>query len=672
MTALGRTTRTVLAAAVLAAASPALAQQSRTPIAPLRIIDYGGDLYVRGDVRRETETVSGSSTSTNERDSFFEEGLDLRGAGYVYHPNLLDWDASVQLGLNQERITIDENSRNTRGTLSGYSFTGVVLKEKPVSLRLFASQRSSVLARDFTQHTDLTSRRTGFEVFSKGTVPMGLLVERSSLDETGFPRENRKTTDYLRYRITDQRNENRVTTLTYEHEDTDETSTFFAQEGGPGTKQPLPVRRDEANVSALWRFGPEKHPHSFSGRLRALDRRGFFPDRVLTADGQIDLAHTETFSTFHHFFYNRDQTTEQLDRTTTGEVGFRKSIYDSLDITGRTIATQHTFEDGSEDMIGAFLEMQYRKQTPIGVYNASVLLGKEKEKEQSGGAPRTVLGRQVTLAGGTYSSLGEAGIIPSSVVVMNQARTIQYVEGPDYTLRQTGEFVEIARTLGTTTILDGQTVLVDYQVRTARSAEFTTDHVNWLNRLDLACMPLALYANLRLRDERLQSGEDPGNLDLDKSHVVGIELDYEGLTIALEHQETTRRLFPSSEADRVIARYHRSLGRNVSLSAGGQAERLKYLDAETFGLEPGRDVLDSFRAFGHLSIKVRHNSLVRLAVEHNQSRGRENNELTRFQISWEWTYRDLDFSVEARHNIFQQERNEGTSDAITFNLIRRF
>ena len=142
--------------------------------------------------------------------------------------------------------------------------------------------------------------------------------------------------------------------------------------------------------------------------------------------------------------------------------------------------------------------------------------------------------------------------------------------------------------------------------------------------------------------------------------------------MAVERERREHRLFPSSTADRLRGRYRGRFGRNTSFSLSGLTEQLIYDDAAAFDFEPGRDQLKTLRGNANLSTKIGRNSLLNFDAEFVRTEGRENNELVRLSVSFDWSYRDLDFSIEARHNIYQQELNEGTSDAVLFNITRRF
>ena len=662
----------LLLAALAAPGGSARAAQ-RTPIQPLGLTDTGGELYLRGNFKSVTQTAS-DGTKSVEDDKFFEETLELRGRGYVYHPNLLDWFGSVRLGLTQQEITIDQQKQSSSGNLLGYNLSGLFLREKAVSASVFSSQSQQMIDRDFASSTKLEYGRTGVQLLKKGDLPMSLLVERVTMKEDSGLRLDDRTTDHLRFTAADQRNPNRLLELIYDREAVDETiitRPLGVGGGGASETDRFPYTRDELNLNGLVRFGPADLQSRFGAHARMMDRVGTFPDRVREGDASLDLAHTKTFSTFYRGLYLLDETDTDRDVTTNAEVGFTKHIYESLDITGRLIANDRQLQDGSQKTRGGFLDFAYRKETPVGQLNLGLMLGRENTDQSAPSGQLFIRGQSITLTGTTFFPLGHANVLTGSILVTNVARTITYVEGTDYELRITGSITEIAR-IPAGAILDGQEVLVDFTILTSEQATWTTDHLNWTNRLQLKDLPLAFYYNYHLRDDNLVSGLDPGNLDRQRGHLAGVELSLKDLQVVLEREIRDQLLFPPWTADRVRAHYTWRPTRDVDVAVGGGAEHLVYRNIQQFDLEPGQDTMDSLNGYGRLTAKLRADLLGLLEVEYLKTSGRENRKLTRLSVGVEWHYRDLDLSIQAREAAYQQEQNSGTTESIMFILRRRF
>lgn len=659
----------LLAMCVLITSVQAADRRQRYPIQNFRVLDTSGEVYVRSHLQTKDETTQGS-TPNKESDSFFEEGVELRAKGYIYHPNLVDWNASVRLGLTQQEIDSNGDARKSDGTLLGYNLSGLILKEKQLSARVYSSLSDSMVDRDFATTQELSTMRNGVEFLWRGGIPMRLLLEEFRLNEVGDDRENEQVTRTLRFTVADQRDPDRWWEIIYEHEDTDETTTFTRS--GDSSTTEFPVQRDEVQGSARWRFGSGPKKHRLGVRGRWMDRKGFFINKVMEGDVSLDLAHSETFGTFYRAAYNVNETETSEDRQITGEVGFTKRFYESLDMTGRVITEDRQFLEGYQRTIGYWLDMLYNKHTPIGIYQATVQLGYEQEEEDNGQGRRTIRDENVTLSGTTYEALSEPNVIEGSITVTNLARTETYTEDDDFMLRKTGAFTEIAR-LESGDIADGETVLVTYSIETAQQTEFTTTTIQWNNRLILRKIPVELYYNYRLRDQQLSGGEDPGNLDTRTVQLFGIEVTlWEELVMRAEHEIREQLLSPSSTADRFVADYRRRLSRDVDLNLGGLIERLVYDDAAQFGLEPEDDHLNTLRGYARLTARVRRDMLVRFSADYVKMEGRENDEILTLVGSLDWNFRQIELSVEARQRFYTQELTTGTDQSLMVFIRRRF
>ncbi|MCX5683179.1 MAG: hypothetical protein NT049_05780, partial [Planctomycetota bacterium] len=599
----------LMAAALLAPAATARAAE-KTPIQPLGITQWGGDLLLRGNLQSRTEQTRGGQPDT-ESEKFFEETLSLRGAGYIYHPNLLEWFGDIRAGLVQESITTNNQTSSGPGQVKGYNISGLFLREKPVSAMLFSSNMQEFINRDFASSTNLKNTRDGGQIMLKGDVPMTLMFEKVTVDELSNLRSDFRKTQHTRLTASQQHFKDLNLDFTYDHEDTDETTVFTPLQGGQSTTDYVRYKRDEANLNSLLKFGDPDHMSQLGLNGHTLQRLGTYPDRIRSGDFLLDLAHTKSFSTFYRGMYDQDQTESDLDREANGEMGFRQKVYDSLDITGRVNGMKHSFEGGQRDAIGKFLDLGYRKETPIGQYTSNVTVGEQDSREVTLNGQENIRGENVTMAGLlVFVPLQRPGIITGSIVVQNLARTITYVLGVDYNLQTIGQVTSI-EPLVAGGIGPAQTVLVDYAVIAAKNAEWTTDFSTWNNRLQLANnIPFAIYYNFNRQADHLTRGEDPGNLDINTDRLAGIQFDKWGLTVTGEHETRDQDLSPSTTADRIRALYIMRLARDVDLSVGGGDEHLLYRNAAQFNIQPGRDKLDTLQGYARMTVRLQRNTLL--------------------------------------------------------------
>ncbi|HOD83062.1 MAG: hypothetical protein BWX88_03100 [Planctomycetes bacterium ADurb.Bin126] len=674
----GAAGRWIAAAALAAAWAIPLAQpeilsagQSRVaaqvPIRSFYINRVGGEFFLDGHAKRQNQDSQGFET--RERELYLREGVELKTSGYAYHPNFCDWHANFRLGAMQERLTIDQQDFATDGVLLGYNLSGLFLKEKTFAFRPFASFDQSQQDRDFAQSVETQEARHGMEVMYKTPIFASLLGEQVDHSDSGGLRETDRKSNHLRFELSDNRDRDWLTKFSYDFMDTDETSEFMGA-GGGSTQVDLPDTSHELTLNNIWKFGPKTRQNNLSGRIRFLDRKGFLNNQVFSFDQSLDLAHTKTFSTFYRVLYDQDTFDDDEDRLAQGEVGFRKRFYKSLDVTGRLLAARQEFTGGSQDSLGGSLDLDYRKKTDIGLYTCNLGFGLERTKLQNGGGNRFIRGETISLPGITFVRLAEPNVI-GALTVSNLARTIVYVEGVDFLTQRIGAFTEIAR-IPTGDILDGQAVLVDYAVTTTGQAEYETGLFNWRQKLRLKDIPVSFYTDLRLQRETLRSGMDPGNLENQTDILVGSEVDWKGLTVSVEHEEMDLELSPPWTADRLRANYRTQLHRDLDLSVGAHAGRTNYQNVEEFKLGPNQDRLTMLGYNAALTAKLHRNLLVRLRSDLTDSSGRQNSMLWRNGFVLEWRYGKLDFTLEYRHDMFEQEQTTGDADSVYVTVRRRF
>lgn len=635
----------------------------------LHLHDIGGRVYLETQYRQETEQRSG--ITVEETDLFMEQRAELSTRGYYFHPNLLDFSADLRLGFTQQRLSVSDRDFDSDGTLLGYNLNAAILRRKPVSGRIFARMSDRYISRAFARAVQLDRHTEGGELRLRNPIPITVLFQHTAREEASSIRVEDEKTYLVRATVTDNRNINRLTELVYEYETTEETSSFFAPDGSISFTQDLPDERHEVNVVNRWQFGDEQMPHRLTGRLRAMQRTGFFENDVLLFDQRLDLAHSTTFSTFYGATFLLDETDTQEERLAQGQVGFVKQFFESLQLRGQLFGADRQFENGQEQRFGALLDADYRKLTPWGVYSSRLTLGREYQNEAFAGGLRNVRDEGVNLSSLTFANLDLPNVLVPTVTVTDATNTTTFVEGFDYELQNIGNFTQIRRLVGGG-IAEGQLVLVDYQADVATDAEFHTDTVRWSHRLDLDAIPLAIYARLDMVHDTLDSGTNPGNLEKRDRYLLGAELSLDPLTIIGEYEILDQQLSPPWQAYRVRANYFKPLSDVTTIDIGGYYEMLDYQDALAFGLDPGEEFRESVGAFARFVSKLNRHLLVRIEANYDEIRGRDPTTLARVGPSVIWNYGQTELRVSGYHAIYEQSQTEGVTDFISVQFSRRF
>lgn len=652
-------------AAMLGLPRPAHAALDDDPLfRPFELRPVHGSVFVTGDMRSENRSSSGSTTRNHT--FLFQEGIDLRTGGYIYHPNLFNWNGQVRLGLSQDYSRFGDEDRESLGTVLGYVFDGTLLRHKPLSLRVFSSYNQSQTNRDFADPIDYQTSRNGFEIYHRGPLNSSLLFERVTDDQSSDVRDTESETYRLRFQ-TEYRRENVILGLMYEHESIDETV------GSGGSTTSLPSELDELVLTNTIYFGEGATRHSLTGQTRLFDRRGFFDAQSFSTNQTLSLSHAPDFNTFYTGSY-RTERSQGIDETTaSAAAGFNKRFYESLELGGRVFVEQEEFTGGSEERYGGELSAHYTKKTPIGEYRSTLSLSRTWEQEEADLGQRQIIGEPIVLTGADFVALSELNVVPGSIVVSNLTRTIVYVEGIHYNVRVTGPITEIQRiVLSPDPIPDGGTVLVDYSITQARDSETTRDRIVWTHRLEIEPLHLTPYVIFQYISEDLVGGEDPGTLDDMTSITLGVEYFKDDLFAMYEYETLSSTLSLSYDAHRVRARYNRSLNRDMVLSVGGGAEWLVYTNPEEFGLDEDEDYMNTYHAFGELTQRLNRSTLWRMRIDGRDVSGRQNTRHVEVSTGLEWRYRQLEFSIDGRYRFFEQDKTDGDVIGVEFQLRRYF
>lgn len=654
-----------------ARAEDAPAAKEPPPIAKAYYVD--ADVFLTGHFVWERQKTPG--VSFRERWSLFEEGANLHSKGYFIDPNIMEWKMDLLLGAGQEHFssneTIDEGEHNA--AIGGYSISGLFYKNGPVSMRAFAEDNTSNRDRDFARSIRYREARQGAEVTTRGDFPVSMLVEWIQVTETSDLREVNSHTGHYRASVTDARNPDWLTQLTFDHRDQDMTAEYTPMATGQEMKQDLPDRSNEAVLSNNWRFGPGDDKSSLVGQARILDRDGAFNNDIVSFQERLELVHDKTLRSFYQGSWERNKTDFDTQTTTYGETGLTKRFFDNLTVTGRLSDIDQQYDTGSENILRGAVRMDYFRHLPFGLYTTSVDLALERRREENPIGLR-IINREVVNLPGNYAwvRLSHPNVL-GTLTVEDSVTLALYTEGVQYEVRTTGAFTEIRRMpLSGDPIPDDRPVFVTYRARVGRNDVVRRGEVLWTNRLQLEKLPLAFYANAGRREETLVSGDNPGDLDSQRSFLVGAEFDHAGFLVAFEHEVRGQQLTPDWHANRLRAGYRTALARNVDFAVMGLVERLTYVDGQDYDLGPNQDHLDTLGGTVTLSSRLNNHTTLRFSTDARRTEGRETLSLIRNALGICWEYDKLDFSLEARYDWLDQDYTNGDSVGLMFNLRRRF
>jgi hypothetical protein len=499
---------------------------------------------IRGEIElvaeRYTEKDTSGGTDQKSVVDLFEERVRFRTQGDVYHQNLLQYDASVGVGLTQQDLDSDEESVRSNDSLNDYSFSGTFLRSKPYPVTAQASKAQFLVPRSFLSalRTEIEGIGTGVSYVSKEW-PMRF---RYSTTETTQESLTNRPTDFF-----DRKDERIAYSLTRNFTEFSELNFNFerneASQKRLGGETKLTSDRYALRHDHL--FGPTKE-NVFDSFVSLLDTSGDADSQNLYWRENLELKHSANLLTNYRFAYTDwKQETVQNDETRL-EWGFEHSLYESLVTRGRLFTSKFDVSGVSEtDQVGGSLAFDYRKANRWGQ-----LLGNYSYNfvnlDQKGEATTGVVIDEPHVYDDPLPILLDKSLIDTSTIVVTDSTGLTvYIEGDDYTVIEIGFQVELQiNPFGSGGIANGQLLLVDYEffVEPDREEDTVTQFFSLRQRF---INGFSVYYRYATQDESIDTSTAYVSPDEFTEHGVGADYSRNRLQFRVEYGDRSSTKIPS-------------------------------------------------------------------------------------------------------------------------------
>ena len=441
-------------------------------VKPFSLYSTDGDFTVRYLVDDRTIADGGEDPTFEDRQTW-EQELWFRTKSYVYHPGFLNIDFDLGPKLVQQRY--DANAGSNKDNQEFLQFhtrlNFLELKNYPFSLyytRLNPSVYAGLSGRFLAETNEygLDAR-----LFGVGATSFRFaLGHRDSLGE-GFGRVVDSAEDGGS--ITMNSNYWDGDTIEIEYGKVNRTSS----NGSPGLPiQETELREESAYVLTRNKFGARDNVN-FNQSYYLLNQEYVSPDSSdldsWRYDSQLLVQHTDALLSSLSFSANDLKRDETRSKGRQARVGVDHAIRQNLSY-GAKINRRELRQTGfSSDVTAADLRANYQKVMPFGTLGLGANILKARTDQESTADTVQIFDEAIVLLGTAPVALANEFVIPGTVVVRNVDKTQVYVEDLDYRLTVVGSVTRIERLINGN-ILDGETVLVDYEYRTSGTAEFDT------------------------------------------------------------------------------------------------------------------------------------------------------------------------------------------------------
>lgn len=494
-------------------------------IRPFNLRELSGALDFR--LEYEGDEEEGFGKTFERKETRFEERLDLKARGSIYHSNFLEFDLNTSFGLRQQLFRGDV-SDNKYTYPYEYNINLNFLRQKPYGFTLFANRSSNPIGREFFETIDVDSDSYGGAFrYQNKLFPMTLLLMNQSTKEDSRDFKRDRTERTADFRVSNKLDSILESQFRYVYKDLIEELP---------TKQE--VTSHDYSLNSTLGYGKIR---GFSN-ISYLKQSGFYDMDQFRVVENFYINHTKTFTTLYNYNFSYFDTENFRSNLNQGSIGFRKTFYESLiaEVKGEMSLTDAT--DFKETFYGPNVSLSYRKKVPGGVLSAGYRFFYRRTDREAEAGVIKIFGERIVLSDSQRTFLANPNVILSSVVVRDTFGVLLTLN-VDYRLLQSGILTEIQRVA----LPDNTAVVVDYEFSSPRSLEYDTLSNGVNLRYDFQRF-IALYYNyLNTQQKEISDrhiSETTQTLYDTEKNLFGAEWKWRWFNVVGEYEDDNSELNP--------------------------------------------------------------------------------------------------------------------------------
>ncbi len=428
-------------------------------------------------VRSKNGSGDANARQTN-RTAYINQLIGLRFSGDVVHPYLFDFSGSLAVGYSESRyreeVFSDAGNDRASGFLSEFDLRGELFKTKPISGSVYGARRDDRVGRLFLPSLREVRVEWGTSwTFRHDVFPMYFSFDRLDTDRTG----NRDRIDDERIREDRLRlggewriGEYHKVTYEYEHART--------QQEFQGSAFGFDTTRDQIRVEHELSFGAE-HEHRLFTLLRIQEESGDLAEDIFEIRPDLVLEHTPNLSTRYSYDFRRERYAGVEVDLHRADFQIRHQFLKNLTTVFNLFGLQEQTENDIETtQAGGSIDWHYVRNNPYGVLTAELGLASDSERTRGDNGLRAVRNESGTFRDPLPLYLVRPNVVPTSVLVTDPTGRTIYLGGVDYTIVRTVDRTALFR-LANGRISNGQTVAIDYRVKTPSKGRIDTSRVDF-------------------------------------------------------------------------------------------------------------------------------------------------------------------------------------------------
>jgi len=493
-------------------------------IAPFRLTDFWAFLELRYRVDQVNNKSTGVESSID--DTRYQVELGASSTSYIFHPTLLQMHIAGTLLSDRQNIfrertllpVADANlTRSSRNALLvSLNATLNFLKDKPYPATISYLRDNPIVSTglegSFTQETE----RLGFDFQLRDVLPLDLSLNASH--QWSFGESLDRVIDNSIERVSMKAKKiftpGNQMLLDYE------TSVQESRNGDPRRPIQETIRETDRLTLTTNNYLGSKNQVRFD-QTSSIVRRDEPDVTDINFSPVVRWVHNPKWESTYRYRISQTERPESDVENRTEALSASINYSPSMKFNGLMRAEFDRSNEAdrlSQNARGLNGQASIKHKTSVGQLNLSLGLGYRLDDRVSQSPRVTIEEEQVAFVGTAPIPLSRNFVVAGSVIVRNATGTQNFIEGVDYLLSEIGSTTRIERTISGS-ILDGETVLVDYEAETGGTFAFSQ-----INQSVSANFRFAKFHNVFFRYDNSRQDLQSGSPTLPFNSVEAFEI----------------------------------------------------------------------------------------------------------------------------------------------------
>lgn len=621
-------------------------------VAPFKLTDFWA--YIELTYRLDQINNKSTGVETDVDDDRRQIELGVTTNSYVFHPKLLNMRIAGSLLSDRQNVVRELTSAPTsvvnvspssrKELLFNMDASLHILKDKPFPTVFTYVRENPIVSTgiegSFTQETE----RMALDFQLRDVLPFHLAVNASENQAFGESLDRVVDNSANRVNVKVRKTFSPGNRMSFDFD----TSEQQSRNGDP--RRPIQETTRQTRrilLTTASRLGSDDQLR-FDQTLR-LNRRDEPDVEDISYSPLLRWVHSSNWESTYRYDFSQSERPESNFKNSAEALGASVRYMPSRTFNSVFRADFNRSEEVdrlSQDVRGISGQANIRHDSSAGSLNLSLGLGYRLDDRESQSPLVIVEEESVTFLGSAPIPLSRDFVLAETIVVNNDTGTQTYIEGIDYLVSVLGATTRIERLISGS-ILDGETVLVDYQAETGGTFEFSQ-----INQSFSADFRFASYHNVFFRyfnnRQVLQSGTPTLPFNSVESFEIGLreEIPIETRGIQLSGEIRYRRqeedINPYDQASLTLS-IQSPLSSKTNLTASASRSLVdNFLSDEDSDLTSFNASI-TWRALRSLTIKTE-------GRYDKDSGGTVFRSNTRWKLAAQWRYRKISMRVDTRYN----------------------